>query len=83
MAPGEIVAAHSNHQRHGKGRSLKAHDIAVAFVCGVCHDVIDGGDNHLDKHSRDTLWHLAVVNTLVWVAVHHPEVLGKGKLCRK
>ena len=38
---GQVVAAHSNMQKHGKGKSIKAHDIP-AYVCGDCHDKIDG-----------------------------------------
>lgn len=82
VAPGAIVAAHSNHQRHGKGTGIKAHDICVAYVCNICHDLIDGRKHDWDPGYRSQRWHEAMANTLAWVAVHHPSVLAAGKLCR-
>jgi hypothetical protein len=34
---------HSNHQRHGKGRSIKAHDCFHAAGCARCHEWLDVG----------------------------------------
>lgn len=31
---GDVVAAHSNQQRDGKGTGIKAHDYRVAYLCG-------------------------------------------------
>lgn len=35
------VWAHSNEQRHGKGRGIKAHDCYGAFACSACHHWYD------------------------------------------
>jgi hypothetical protein len=60
---GEVVLAHSNHLRDGKGMGVKAHDIPC-YVCFVCHNIIDGkfftGDNpekiRLEAGYYSTLW---------------------------
>jgi hypothetical protein len=41
IEPGSIMPCHSNLQRHGKGKGLKAHDL-TAFLGPVCHDLLDG-----------------------------------------
>lgn len=38
---GDIVAAHSNQLRDGKGKGLKAHDFRIAYLCFRCHNAID------------------------------------------
>jgi hypothetical protein len=40
---GNVVAAHSNQLRDGKGKSIKAHDYRIAFLCDTCHAAIDQG----------------------------------------
>lgn len=35
---GTTVAAHSDRQHDGKGMSIKADDIFVAFMCATCHE---------------------------------------------
>lgn len=40
---GTVVAAHSNLSRHGKGKSIKAHDCFIAFLCHRCHSWLDQG----------------------------------------
>ncbi len=40
---GTVVAAHSNLSRHGKGKSLKASDCFIAFLCHRCHSWLDQG----------------------------------------
>jgi Protein of unknown function (DUF1364) len=37
------VAAHSNEQRHGKGRGIKAHDQYTVWSCIYCHAWYDQG----------------------------------------
>lgn len=39
--PSTTVWAHSNFQRHGKGRGIKAHDIFGCFACSGCHHWLD------------------------------------------
>lgn len=41
---GKVVLCHySGPRQHsfGKGRSIKGHDIAAAFLCNRCHDYFD------------------------------------------
>jgi hypothetical protein len=45
---GTIVAAHSNWMRHGKGKSIKAHDIFHAHLCFRCHGFLDQGGQKMD-----------------------------------
>lgn len=40
---GTVVAAHSNSSVHGKGKSLKAHDVFTAHLCYRCHMELDQG----------------------------------------
>jgi hypothetical protein len=37
-----VVWAHSNLQRHGKGKGIKAHDLFGAYLCAFCHGWFDG-----------------------------------------
>lgn len=40
---GTIVSAHSNLLEHGKGKSIKAHDGMIAWLCMRCHTELDQG----------------------------------------
>jgi hypothetical protein len=51
---GSIVAAHSNQMRHGKGASLKAHDVFIAYLCHDCHHAVDAG--RWDWEMAQLLW---------------------------
>lgn len=44
-AEGPCVSAHSNMSRHGKGKSIKAHDCFVCWACASCHYELDQGKN--------------------------------------
>ncbi len=50
---GTTVWAHSNLQEHGKGMSIKAHDLLGLYLCGKCHREYDSGRmwNRLDKRA--------------------------------
>jgi hypothetical protein len=41
-----VVAAHSNWSRHGKGKSIKAHDCFHAWLCFSCHGWLDQGGGY-------------------------------------
>lgn len=41
--PETTVWCHSNEDRHGKGKGLKAHDCFGAWGCSSCHDWYDRG----------------------------------------
>lgn len=52
---GTIVSAHSNQLRDGKGKSIKAHDYRIAFLCYECHYEIDQG-NKMSKQEKRERW---------------------------
>lgn len=56
--------AHSNQQKHGKGMSIKAHDVFFAALCHDCHSEIDQGSK-LTKGERMELWQTAFERTLL------------------
>lgn len=60
---GTVVAAHANQLRFGKGRSIKAHDWAVAALCFKCHHEIDQGAK-FSKEERIHFWEVAFFKTL-------------------
>jgi hypothetical protein len=57
---GTIVPAHYQGWRShalGKGRNIKVHDIAVAFLCRECHEIFDstsagGADQYEDIYIK-------------------------------
>lgn len=46
---GDIVAAHSNQGRDGKGAGIKASDAAIAYFCTTCHHAVDAGRKDQDE----------------------------------
>ena len=56
--------AHSNQSKHGKGMSLKSHDVFFAALCHECHAEIDQG-SRLSKQERLELWQAAFERTLL------------------
>lgn len=60
---GTVVAAHSNQSRHGKGMQIKAHDIFVAYLCGICHHQIDQGFLY-NREMKQQLWDSAHKKTI-------------------
>src|SRR3972149_6637332 len=64
---GQIVAAHSNRQEHGKGMSIKSSDAAIAYLCDGCHDHYDGRKGKLNKLECDSMFYKAALNTYVWL----------------
>lgn len=58
--------AHANWHEYGKGGALKAHDWAVAAMCGTCHMEIDQGKG-MSKDERKEEWRQAHVRTLEWL----------------
>ncbi len=63
---GQVVACHSNSQRHGKGTGLKAHDVP-AFLCHECHDLLDGRKGTLTRREKDVMFLSAAYDTSVWL----------------
>ena len=56
--------SHSNQQIHGKGMSIKAHDVFFAALCHDCHAEIDQG-TRLSKSERQERWRIAADRTLL------------------
>ena len=63
---GQVVMAHSNQSRDGKGMSIKAHDYRVAALCDKCHMEIDQGAK-LSRHERQERWEAAHRATVAWL----------------
>ncbi len=57
------VSCHSNQSRHGKGKSMKAHDCFVAWGCSACHFALDQGP-HLSRAQREDYWQRGFERTL-------------------
>ncbi len=63
-APDGCEPAHSNQSRHGKGMSIKAHDLFHAAIKHDCHAKLDQG-KHLSREERTELWQIAHERTLL------------------
>lgn len=62
---GQVVAAHSNQQCHGKGMQIKAHDIFIAYLCEKCHRELDQGKN-MSKQERIEGFQVAHDQSMIW-----------------
>lgn len=64
------VSAHANWSEYGKGRGLKAHDWAIAWLCHDCHMWCDNPCLDLDpsglyyQDQAQNMWQSAHVKTL-------------------
>lgn len=63
---GNVVMAHSNQIRDGKGKSIKAHDYRVAALCDRCHVAIDQG-SAMSRAERIETWEEAHRATIGWL----------------
>jgi hypothetical protein len=73
-----IVAAHANMQSMGKGMGIKAADL-VAYLCPVCHDLIDGRLSGLNRHEAQREWAFAAIHSMRYALENHPEVFNQPK----
>jgi len=69
---GKVFAAHSNQQRDGKGRGIKAHDFRIAYICDDCHTIVDlglieGVSVRLNRAERQAIWEEAHRATIGWL----------------
>ena len=71
-----IVPAHSNQLRDGKGKGIKAHDYRVAAVCNKCHMEIDQGKNWTLEEKRRA-WEEAHRDTMAWL-IEDGRLIVKG-----
>lgn len=65
---GQVVAAHSNQLKHGKGVAVKAHDHKIAYLCDKCHHEIDNG-HKFSRQERIEIWQEAHEKTLDWLFI--------------
>ena len=63
---GDVVAAHSNQLRDGKGKGMKAHDYRIAYLCGECHSALDQGKNWT-REQRVEIFEAAHRATIGWL----------------
>ena len=63
---GDIVAAHSNSQTHGKWMGLKAEDFP-AYLCGECHDRLDGRSGTLTRFEKRQMFTESMCETFRWL----------------
>lgn len=62
---GQVVSAHSNQQRDGKGTGIKASDAAIAYLCWTCHGRVDQGNE--PKAVKFELWERGHRATMRWL----------------
>lgn len=63
---GTVVAAHNNELSLGRGFAHKTPDYMVAYLCSVCHDVVDGRSGGLPIAEKRQMWNRAYVVTVSW-----------------
>lgn len=63
---GDVVAAHSNQLRDGKGMGQKAHDFRVAYLCSACHRELDQGKS-MSKQEKLEFWEEAHRKSVEWL----------------
>lgn len=63
------VWAHSNEQRHGKGRGIKAHDCFGAFACSACHHWYDA-DPVPSRSEKQAAFRDAFESTVLFIWSH-------------
>lgn len=69
---GTTVSAHANSSIWGKGKGIKAHDFAIAFLCFKCHTQLDQGG--MSREDADAMWLHAHVRTMQYLFTHHLEI---------
>lgn len=62
---GQIVAAHVP-SGHDKGMGMKPSDIP-AYLCGDCHDLVDGRAGHLFEEQKMSLYLDAAWWSILWL----------------
>lgn len=60
------VPAHCDELEFGKGMGKKTPGFLIAYVCGDCHDIIDGRKGGLSKDEKRHMWRTAYLRTL-WI----------------
>jgi hypothetical protein len=80
---GTIVSAHSNASHHGKGKSIKAHDIFIAWLCFRCHQYYDEGAGPdptgvwgPSREDKQEMWRRAHDRTMLNLVMERRLVVG-------
>lgn len=63
---GKGEPCHSNQSRHGKGASIKAHDVFFASGCRSCHRELDQG-RMFTKGEKVEIWQRAHDETMLQI----------------
>ena len=63
---GQVVGCHPNGLHYGKGTSQKGHDLP-AYLCGECHDLLDGRAGTLTRFERDLMYLRAANESILWL----------------
>ena len=63
---GQIVAAHANWLDYDKGKGIKAHDWAIAYLCHRCHEIVDKSP-HASKDEKRRAWEYGHIKTMKWL----------------
>jgi hypothetical protein len=71
---GTVVLAHSNESSHGKGMSIKAHDLLALYLCSECHRWFDQGK--ASREEKRAMFRECYPITMTRVA----ELLASGEL---
>lgn len=71
---GTVVWAHSNEGAHGKGKSIKSHDLLGNYLCFKCHSWYDTGP--APRAEKQAFFRTCYPRTMVRVA----EKLAEGTL---
>lgn len=61
---GTTVAAHANSVALGKGTGIKVPDFYTAWLCDVCHALVDGRLGKLTKGEKWDMWVTAYLRTV-------------------
>jgi len=63
-AVGTTIAAHANSVALGKGTGIKVPDYYTAWLCDVCHAMVDGRLGKLTKAEKWDMWVTAYLRTI-------------------
>ena len=60
---GSVVNAHCNDSEH-KGMGVKADDSLTAWLCDLCHAIVDGRAGSASREERHAMWDRAFKRTV-------------------
>lgn len=63
----QLCLAHSNALEDGRGAFHRTPDLFGAFLCGPCHDRVDGRSGGWTKAAKRDYHHRAWIKTMRWL----------------